>query len=345
MIQMTKQDIEAHDLRKAAIHECGHACVTRHYGMGGSPALWRNDNDNYSVEKLWLGTTHYEEFASTPLRLRRVCIAGFLAEEISQFDSLTDCEESTLAECLESSIGECFDDSDGWSRSDWEGAWGWTGVDLHVVFVILMRNWKYLLEEVEMLVDVASKSGSAISNTREEPLGDHPEVGKGGKPISDGTVNQARDREPSRIARNTPAARVVIPSKTRLKLTVVDRRRKDQFLQDLLEASCRVIVDSQETSHSGSEEGGKIRSLSRSYRPLINKVNSFIAAVHSDQLEYFSAQSEEWRDSENGQVYRQWIDEWGVEISLDELLKPGEGDDPEFNALGILQELPDEPSV
>lgn len=160
---MTIEEIEAHDLRKAAVHECGHAYVTRHYGMGGEPSIWRSPGKNTDFEKVWIGSTRYQGIYRTPLRDRRIALAGIVAEDIDSHDSLDDFSEEGLAEYLELFMGEEYEDSEGWSRTDWEGAQGWTSRDLHAVCVILMRNWTALLEEAEQLISDGIKDGVATS--------------------------------------------------------------------------------------------------------------------------------------------------------------------------------------
>ncbi len=156
---MSAQEQEAFFLRKIAIHECGHAYVASHYGMGGYPSIWRNTGDNRNDENLWLGTTRYIGTELTPLRHRRLAIAGIFAEYIDSADPSEEIYESELENILYESLDEDFDPSGEWSRLDWEGAQGWTKQDVHAVYMILTRNWKALVEEAEMLMAKASENG------------------------------------------------------------------------------------------------------------------------------------------------------------------------------------------
>ena len=345
MPENTKQIFEANDLRKSAIHECGHACVTRHYGMGGSPAIWRNDNDNFMDEMLWFATTIYDGAAITPLRLRRVAIAGIMAEEISNFEVPSDCDEQTLAVTLESSFGEYFDDSEGCSKSDWEGARGWTSGDLHAVYVILMRKWRSLLEEAEALIEVASKSGSAISNPPEESQCSLPKVGPGGQTELNVIADQCQNVLRLKVARTTSASILVVSSKTRLKLTIIDRARKERLFQDVFDVASRAMFLAFKASHSNSNDGDKIKFLIHEYIVLIRKANTFIATIHGNQMDFFSAQTKAWQKSKSGRAYRRWMENWGIELHSDELPESWQGGTFENKAAAILQGLPNEPSA
>ncbi len=343
MTMMTIEEIEAFDLRKAAIHECGHANVTRHCGMGGSPAIWHNDTDNFLKEKLWIGTTHYKESASTPLKLRRVAIAGFLAEEISGFDSISDCDESTLTERLESSFGDCFNDSEGWSRSDWEGAEGWTSADIHAVYLSLTRNWKELLEEAATLINVASKSGSAICNSPEEFHDNLSKVYNGNQPELNAVLDQSQNAERSALSRTPLAPKLVVPSKTRLQLTVIDRAKKEQLARNILDVVCKAMSVAHIASLGGPYKVERIKCLSQSYYLLIDKANTLITTIHENQQDFFSTQTIEWQDSKSGRAYLRWMEKWGIKLPS-ELPESWHGEGFELIAMGMLQNLPAEPS-
>lgn len=136
----------------------------------------------------------------------------------------------------------------------------------------------------------------------------------------------------------------LLPSKTRLKLTATDRERKAQLEDDLIETES-ALLEAYEEFRAGSGEWRKVQRLDRDYRQVIDAANEFILAIHGDQQDYLSEQSKNWLKSEKGKAYVQWMDEWDVEISSDELPEPGLVCDLELDALEMFQDLPDEPSV
>jgi len=143
MITMTIDEISARDMRKIAIHECGHAQIARHFGMWAQSDIWRTETANPYEERMWTGSTRYQAINRTPLRHRQIAIAGIVAELMDA----PDFEVESLEEFFTVSF-EC----DEWSLTDREGAIGWTLTDLRSVYSILRRNWKAIEKEVEFLI-------------------------------------------------------------------------------------------------------------------------------------------------------------------------------------------------
>ena len=163
MTAMSIQEQDAYFLRQAVIHSCGRAFVSRHFGMNGSPSIWRNTGDNLAEEKLWLSSMTYEGWNGTLLRDRRIAIAGFIAVEM-------DCEGSPEESCVESlsgSLGDWLGDewggSDEMSRSEWDILVSCKDRDIHSVYMVLKRNWKALLAEAEFLMVEAVEHGSSTT--------------------------------------------------------------------------------------------------------------------------------------------------------------------------------------
>ncbi|WP_306599174.1 hypothetical protein [Geothrix sp. 21YS21S-2] len=152
----TLAELETHDMRKSAIHESGHALVARHYGIPAEPLIFRNAEVSDPLEfKTWLGTTRLNDTNISPLRKRRVGLAGVAAE----FLAGTHTGELDLMSFIQDSYGDSVETSDGWSRTDWESAEGWTETDLHAVFMILTRRWEWLLLEVNSLIAYPDSDG------------------------------------------------------------------------------------------------------------------------------------------------------------------------------------------
>jgi len=156
---MTVQEIEALDIRNSAIHECGHAFVGRHYKLGGAPSIWKNEDADPVERTTWQGTTQYCNLKITPMKHRRIAIAGIVAEMIEELDPLEDLFINVLESQLDGSYSEVFEETEGWSLTDWQGAQGWTSRDFYCVVRILRRNWKNLILEAERLIELGIEDG------------------------------------------------------------------------------------------------------------------------------------------------------------------------------------------
>lgn len=142
---MNLHDLESSDQRKAAIHECAHALVARHYGVRATPSIWHTETNDPITEKAWGGRVQFHGHFQTFRRSRRVAIAGYLAE-------LMDAPHENADE-LENRMMDTFvwGEDDGWSASDIAMAQGWTSADFRAVHSILKRKWKTLLQEMDEL--------------------------------------------------------------------------------------------------------------------------------------------------------------------------------------------------
>jgi len=129
-----------------------------------------------------------------------------------------------------------------------------------------------------------------------------------------------------------------------LKRSASDRSRKVQLLDDILEAET-ALQNAHDAFRAGSGDWEAVNRFDRDYRQVIDETNTFIYTILDDQESGLSERTSRWQESEKGRAYREWMDEWDVEILLDELAEPWQGGDLELNALGMLQELPDEPRL
>ncbi len=138
--------------RNAAIHEVGHATTLRHFGYGAKPEIFFNpDSENDPSLKSWLGRTSYCGNL-TPLRDRRVSLAGVFAEWIDRDRNLT-------ARELERTLIDALEDGNVLSESDSIGLWPHpTKGDIKAVRSILIRNWKRIEDEVDTLICAGSSN-------------------------------------------------------------------------------------------------------------------------------------------------------------------------------------------
>ncbi len=63
---------------------------------------------------------------------------------------------------------------------------------------------------------------------------------------------------------------------------------------------------------------GKITETQERYNNAIELANSFTQQIAQLQQEYYDERSEQWQESEGGENYQEWIDEW-ESFSLDEI--------------------------
>jgi len=149
---MSSKEIDAFDIRNAAVHECAHVLVAEHYGTTAYPVIWKNSTLNHDFEKKWIGQTYFSGKRPTKINFRRISIAGYLAERMDKYDSPTDIHIFEIEDLFECSFGETFEESDGWSQSDWDLAHGYTLKDIHATHAILSNNWEKLIKNVNLLI-------------------------------------------------------------------------------------------------------------------------------------------------------------------------------------------------
>ena len=93
---------------------------------------------------------------------------------------------------------------------------------------------------------------------------------------------------------------------------------------------------------AASREG--VVSLRSRYNERIREVAAFMQSIHDQQENYFDERSTNWQEGDAGQSYESWMDEWNTDLEeLDEVELPDEMDEPEFEAITALRELPEQP--
>ena len=78
------------------------------------------------------------------------------------------------------------------------------------------------------------------------------------------------------------------------------------------------------------------------YNSVIQEANAFREQVAADQQSYIDDRSEKWQESDAGQAYEAWKQEW--EGTLDELQMdpPQEAEEPDLSAADTLEGLPEQ---
>ena len=113
MRRMSPARIEAHNRRKVAIHEAGHAVVARHVRVTAfNPEIWRNP-DAGKNENTWLGNIRVERSPRiSRAHMAMVAVAGAIAEHVWRDD----------ADFLENEGEWAWDEEAIMSPTDWDMA-------------------------------------------------------------------------------------------------------------------------------------------------------------------------------------------------------------------------------
>lgn len=92
-----------------------------------------------------------------------------------------------------------------------------------------------------------------------------------------------------------------------------------------------IVKDSQEKLDSAIEEYNNaldekwavIQAAQENYNTAISDAVGFAEEISNDMNEYFDERSESWQESEKGDSYREWIDEWeNIELEESNLEQP-----------------------
>lgn len=80
-----------------------------------------------------------------------------------------------------------------------------------------------------------------------------------------------------------------------------------------------------------------------SYNDLVEEANNFVGLIRSEMDDYSSERSERWAESEAGQAFDAWRNEFEVELEGEDLTCPDELETSDLNGDAILEELPEAP--
>lgn len=88
----------------------------------------------------------------------------------------------------------------------------------------------------------------------------------------------------------------------------------------------------------------QIDALTNRFNELVQEANDFIEGVHDAQQSYANDRSEAWKESDAGQNYDSWMDEWSAHFDeLEEMDFPDEIEEPDFIHPDDLRDLPEAP--
>lgn len=103
-----------------------------------------------------------------------------------------------------------------------------------------------------------------------------------------------------------------------------------------------------------SEAWGEVGAAVESYNEEVTKARDFASEIAGDIESYYDDKSDKWKESERGESYSSWKDEWQG-ISLDdleleqpseiEIEEPEDLDEPDADHSTELENLPEEPQA
>ncbi len=115
---------------------------------------------------------------------------------------------------------------------------------------------------------------------------------------------------------------------------------------DALKASSETVEEAIDQYNQTMQEAWeKIEEAVSSYNEAIAQASEFKEEVYSEAQEYYDERSEKWQESDKGQSYQEWIDEWEADLDEIEVEQPDELEVPDMEASDSLENLPDEPDM
>jgi uncharacterized coiled-coil DUF342 family protein len=107
---------------------------------------------------------------------------------------------------------------------------------------------------------------------------------------------------------------------------------------DALKASSETVEEAIDQYNQTMQEAWeKIEEAVSSYNEAIAQASEFKEEVYSE--------AQEWQESDKGQSYQEWIDEWEADLDEIEVEQPDELEVPDMEASDSLENLPDEPDM
>ena len=127
------------------------------------------------------------------------------------------------------------------------------------------------------------------------------------------------------------------------KLTKEQRADRDRFVQALREKG-EALAGAVEAYNTALEELGKpVLAALEAYNEALSDARIFAEEVGQAIDDQIAEKSERWQDGEKGEKAAEWRDEWqGATLDDVELELPEPLEEPDLDAAGALEELPEE---
>ena len=128
------------------------------------------------------------------------------------------------------------------------------------------------------------------------------------------------------------------------KLSSAQMKTRDHLAESLESAAEEIRQFISKTNELLEEAQGQVEALTARYDQLVQEANTFVAGVHDDQENFFNDRSDSWQVGDAGQAYQYWADQWSNDLEeMDEVEFPEPIEEPEFEAIAALRDLPDCP--
>lgn len=79
------------------------------------------------------------------------------------------------------------------------------------------------------------------------------------------------------------------------------------------------------------------------YNLTVIAAQDFVDQTRSEIQSYYDERSDSWQDGNRGTLFNEWIEQWDISLEEIDINSPTETDVPEFEAVGQLESLPQEP--
>ena len=126
------------------------------------------------------------------------------------------------------------------------------------------------------------------------------------------------------------------------KLTSKQCTDKTDYVHILEEAAKNVDAAITTFNHVLQDARPAVEQALENYNDALLQVREFCEQVAIDQQNFFDDKSEKWQESDRGQVYQGWINEWSNIVLEDaEVALPDKVEVPDLSDPDILKDLPE----
>lgn len=129
------------------------------------------------------------------------------------------------------------------------------------------------------------------------------------------------------------------------KLDKTQTAERDRLVAALRAAETKIVAEVEAFNKIVAEAFLPMEQAVEAYNALLQEARGLAENVSSEAQEEFDNRSEKWQESERGQSFNSWIQEWTCASFNDaEVCRPDEIDPPDLSAADELEALPDEPN-
>lgn len=120
------------------------------------------------------------------------------------------------------------------------------------------------------------------------------------------------------------------------KASLADKSKHQQAIDVAVTELESAIGGYNETVNAAKQ---KVEDALKKLNDAISSADNWRDGIHADQESYFEDRSEKWQESDAGQNYSAWMDEWSQEFEQVELEYPEELEMPDVSGACALDDL------